>query len=415
MRSFIKTIGILITANMYFTFACVMPAFATTVPSTTGYIRVVPQASNIAYLAGNATRLVSTAAPAIGAAAAGASVGVRLVASPVGLAALGITAGLGLLAWYLSPNDVQDIKSGTASMFSIPNDIVINGQQQPQQTYLTQNTCSPTWYVGCTQEMLIFAFPDFTGCSGSSSTPLGITGWSNNSRMYTQPSGGPVGCYNVYTYYGTTGVQANAATVQPGTATSQQIIDYMIAQGPSYQHSPQASAVPVGVTGSDPTTAATNVITLPQDLSAFQTVVIANTAASPGDTVVNANAPAPQNTEETQTASSTTTTTTNPDGSETQDTTASVSCDTSAHDQRTFGQVLTDRQTGWQSSALLGTLELLKNLTWPTAIPVFSVNSSVFGMQSWSLSDYQSIFDAVRLILIAGAGFSAYRIVFAGS
>ena len=77
----------------------------------------------------------------------------------------------------------------------------------------------------------------------------------------------------------------------------------------------------------------------------------------------------------TQTTTTTTTTTTNPDGSVTQqeESTSSVSCSAGNHDQRTFGSVLQDHMNQWQGSGLLSALNLLKTLTWPSAIPTYSL------------------------------------------
>jgi hypothetical protein len=143
------------------------------------------------------------------------------------------------------------------------------------------------------------------------------------------------------------------------------------------------------------------------------TVVPANNVPA-GSSVVDPNAPAP--TEQTQSTqqSSTTTTTTNPDGSQTDQTTASVSCASGQHSTRTFGSVLQDHYNVWSASGLLGTLEVLKNLSWPTTFPTYTLQSSVMGTFTFDFNAWSGVINALRALVIAGAGFVAYRIIFIG-
>jgi hypothetical protein len=126
-----------------------------------------------------------------------------------------------------------------------------------------------------------------------------------------------------------------------------------------------------------------------------------------GSSVVDPNAPAP--TEQTQSTqqSSTTTTTTNPDGSQTDQTTASVSCASGQHSNRTFGSVLQDHYNVWSASGLLGTLEVLKNLSWPTTFPTYTLQSSVMGTFTFDFNAWSGVINALRALVIAGASFVA--------
>ena len=68
----------------------------------------------------------------------------------------------------------------------------------------------------------------------------------------------------------------------------------------------------------------------------------------------------------------------------------------------------------WQGSGLLSALNLLKTLTWPTSIPTYSLNSTLLGNFTLDFSAWSGMFTAIRSIIIALAGFVAYRIVFVG-
>jgi hypothetical protein len=118
-----------------------------------------------------------------------------------------------------------------------------------------------------------------------------------------------------------------------------------------------------------------------------------------------------------QTTTTTTTTTTNPDGSTTtqEAEAATVACSAGNHDQRTFGSVLQDHLNQWQGTGLLSALNLLKTLTWPTAIPTYSLQSHLFGTFTIDFTAWSGQLLALRSLLIALAAFVAYRIIFVGN
>ena len=125
-----------------------------------------------------------------------------------------------------------------------------------------------------------------------------------------------------------------------------------------------------------------------------------------------------QNGTQSTTTTTTTTTVTNPDGSttstDTQTDTAPVQCSAGNHESRTFGGILQDHLDLWQGSGLLSALNLLKTLTWPTTIPTYSLQSNLFGTFTLDFSAWSGMLTALRSIIIAIAGFVAYKIVFVG-
>ena len=59
---------------------------------------------------------------------------------------------------------------------------------------------------------------------------------------------------------------------------------------------------------------------------------------------------------------------------------------------------------------------LLKTLsTWPTAIPTYSLQSNLLGTFTLDFSAWSGMLTALRSVIIAIAGFVAYKIVFVGA
>ena len=137
-------------------------------------------------------------------------------------------------------------------------------------------------------------------------------------------------------------------------------------------------------------------------------IVVVDTVPPPAST--------PQQNTQQQTTTTTTTTTQNPDGSTTQheETQATTSCAAGSHQSQTFGTVLQAHQTLWATSGLLGTLNLLKSLTWPSTLPVIALPSAFFGSQQVDFNQWAWFFTVLRTLVIATASIAAYRIIFAG-
>ncbi|HNI21125.1 MAG TPA: hypothetical protein PLS35_20590, partial [Nitrospira sp.] len=96
------------------------------------------------------------------------------------------------------------------------------------------------------------------------------------------------------------------------------------------------------------------------------------------------------------------------------ETQATASCTVGSHESRTFGTVLQAHQTIWASSGLLGTLNLLKSLTWPSTLPVIALPSAFFGSQQVDFNQWAWFFTVLRTLVIATASIAAYRIIFVG-
>jgi len=232
--------------------------------------------------------------------------------------------------------------------------------------------------------------------------------------MWMQPAGQTSAArYNSYSITYSPANGANLASSQPGTPSTQQVQDYLTALPASDPLAPEKQTDPAGTTNPAPsgTASTTNLPVSPGEMPS--SVVPANAVPS-GSAVLNPSAPQP--TQQTQTAeqSSTTTTTTHPDGSQTEASTATVSCASGQHSPRTFGSVLQDHYTVWSASGLVGTLELLKNLSWPTTLPTYTLQSTVMGTFTVDFNAWAGVLTALRALVIAGAGFVAYRIVFVG-
>jgi hypothetical protein len=408
----VKHLLVVLVAEIYAVMACAAPAYAFQISSATGYARVVSQAAQQAYIASHRVQVISSLAPAISAAGAG-SVAVRAVAGPIGWASLAVSAGLVIAGMLYTNQEIQQVKNNAAVAAGVEPVITINGQSY---SGTMSSGCGSPPTIGCTQSLIQ---PNGMSAQQCGTIPVPLSpnpppGWTAHPVAWMQPLGqSTTACYNVYTitYNGVNG--ANLATSQPGTPSTQQLQNYLTGLPSSDPLAPEKQTDPVGTTNPAPTgsSSTTNLPVSPAEMPT--TIVPANNVPS-GSSVVDPNAPAP--TEQTQTTqqSSTTTTTTNPDGSQTDQTTASVSCASGQHSNRTFGSVLQDHYNVWSASGLLGTLEVLKNLSWPTTFPTYTLQSSVMGTFTFDFNAWSGVINALRALVIAGAGFVAYRIIFIG-
>ena len=364
------------------------PAYAFQVSSSsTGYVRVATQSAQLAYVAANRAALISTVASAA-AVASPASVAVRLVTGPVGWAALGVSVALTLAQMYYSSADLQAVKTAASPVNTSVRTYTYQGQ-----TYSVSGWTSTTAIPQCTSGIGYF-FPGTHLASpppspGMLSTPYG--GW------WCFPAGD------------------QAAVSSP---SQQNITDYLTALPASDPKAPENHTSPLGQ-GVSPTPA-DNITTNPVTPSQLAPTVKPAGQVAPTDAVIDPNAPAPAGAQppvpSSQTTTTTTTTTTNPDGSTTtqEEDSATVACSTGHHDQRTFGSVLQEHMTRWQGTGLLSTLNLLKTLTWPTAIPTYSLQSNLLGTFTLDFSAWSGLLTALRSLIIALSAFVAYRIIFVG-
>jgi hypothetical protein len=307
---------------------------------------------------------------------------------------------------------IKQVQNNAATFYGVPSVVTVNGQPVAAGGLILPDNCTGFWTIGCTQRLLIPTGLPVENCTGTSPSPP--SGWQAQPRGWLQVVGSPVAsCYDVHLFTYTGGNQTQAATSSPGTPTTNQIAGYMGQLPASDPLAPEQQNQPAGTTNPAPTgsTSTTNIPVSPNDMPT--TVVPANNVP-PGSSVVDPNAPPPTQQTQTTQQSSTTQTTTNPDGSQTDQSTASVSCASGQHSNRTFGSVLQDHYNVWSASGLLGTLEVLKNLSWPTTFPTYTLHSTVMGTFSFDFNAWSGVINALRALVIAGAGFVAYRIIFVG-
>ncbi len=387
--------------------------------STTGYSRVVREAEMIAWAA---ARRASAASAVGSAAAAGASsVAWLAVTGPLGWAALGVMTGMVLYEWYYSGQDLQDLKDGAKG--ALPPDYEVF-----HPNYGTFRVPGPAW-----NSTYASVRPAAHGLHAACNDGGGPYDWSIGPYPNTTASvfqGPLIGALRVgptemhgdvgYGYYlchfaGASGSATQAPAREP---TGNEIADYLNSLPNTDPRSLPAHGNPVGA-GHAPMSA-TQVESTPINATEIQTQAVPVSQVQPRDTVVKENevplAGMQTQTQTQQQTSKTTTATTNPDGSVTEHATeeATASCTAGQHDAKTLRTIWEDHKAKWQSSGLLAALELLKQLTWPAELPTITFTSQFFGTRVVNFNDWAWAFTAARAILIAGATFVAYRIVFVG-
>ncbi len=386
------------------------------IQSNTGYARIASAANIASYTSGNRAAVISQVAAA--AATSGASsVAVRIVAG-ANFATIGVFAGMAIYEYLYTSSDLAQVKSHAAP----PGSWTLQNFSHP----ITSAGPCPDATAQCPSGYKSWVWTPNTGTYGTvcalySGNPLYL--YPGPPTGYTAPSGwtnwtgrqGYAGCFSF---------QPNADTgptpvytQQP--PTQQQMQTYLTNLAPGAPYSVEAETIPLGQGATVPNA---DVVTVnPVDPTVQPTSVVPAGNVGAGDAVLNPNAPAPTNTtitnNTTQTNTTTTTTTTNTDGSVTQQATetATASCSTTGHDQRTMGSVLQSHLTAWNGSALLGALTTLKTLTWPSTMPTYTLQSSLLGTFNFDFSAWSTSLLALRSLIIAVASFVAYRIVFVGS
>ena len=91
-----------------------------------------------------------------------------------------------------------------------------------------------------------------------------------------------------------------------------------------------------------------------------------------------------------------------------------MSCAVGNHEPRSFGGILQAHMETWKGSGLLSALNLLETLVWPTTSPTYTLTSSFLGTFTFDFSAWAGMLLAIRSIIIAIAGFVAYKIIFVG-
>jgi len=382
----------------------VVPVYAFQVSqSTTGYVRTLNASGASAMF--SASRPAQLSAVASAASAGGASLAIRMVAG-LGWVGLGVAAGLILYEMYYTPAELEAVKTAATP----PVGLDIPGYTEPANS--TVAACA-TCYFGTPGYQIQVSDPSpGVGCSGALFVTLtspgpGWLGWGGWA--------GFDGCVN---NHGPSGAGTPVSgTVVP--ATESQIATYIQNLPANDPLSVESNTAAVGVGGASQP--AGTVLNQPVEATTVTTQVVPASQVQPTDVVVDPNATKPAgtvtNTTSTQTTTTTTTTVTNPDGSttDTQEETAPVSCTSGNHELRTFGGILQDHMDLWKGSGLLSALNLLKTLTWPTTIPTYSLQSNLLGNFTLDFSAWSGMLTAIRSIIIAIAGFVAYRMIFVGA
>ena len=405
------------------------PVFAL-VSSTNKYDLIINQANRIANQHANKIAKAATVAAAAKAVSP-VSLAMRVVAGPVGWAAIGVQAGLYLYQTYYSANDLQDVKNAAgqaaatpAYIADVPAGINVPASQActtptvPGSCYVNYNGNlyfgDPTIYDG----MLVLEVPKRPNLNPPVFPPnppyvvileLTVENVDLLNPVTFAREGSTRGGRWVYGH-----TRPFGPPPPPPEPTQQQIQDFLQTLPDNDPRSLDSHSQPLG-TGIEPTPAG-QITTTTATPAELPTTVVPQTTVLPTDTVVVKDVPPPAGatTTQTTTQSTTTTTTTNPDGSETQQETATASCASANHDQRTFGSVLTEHQAKWNNAPLLAALTQLKTLAWPSTLPAVSFSSVLFGSFQVDFNAWAWVFLALKTLILAGASLAAYRIVFVG-
>ena len=410
----LKLLWYLAAVEVFALYLVVFPVYAFQVSSsTTGWVRTVNTAGASAMFAANRAANISTIASAA-ASAGGTSLAIRMVTG-LGWVGLGVSAGLLLYDLYYSSSELAAVKAAA----TVPAHHVVPGVTLPANAQVIQPCAAPYNCSGFDAVVNIpgTAPPGTSGCVTSVPTmPLGWWMWGNNLQ-------GDGGCM-----IGHLSGQANApVTVPATTGTASEIAATLQSMPASNPLSLESNTTPQGVSGS--TTPADQVVTQSIPSTQVPSQVVPATSVGPTDVVVNKDATAPAGTAppttatQTTTGTSTTTTTTTTDGNTTTSTTTTTetetapvsSCSVGNHEPRTFGGILQTHLDTWKGSGLLSALTLLGTLVWPTTSPTYTLTSSFLGTFTFDFSAWAGMLLAIRSIIIAIAGFVAYKIIFVGS
>ena len=420
MRKKLSLVLYMLLVEVVAVYLVVVPVYAFQVSSsTTGWVRTLPPSGASAMLAANRASTIASIASAASAGGA-ASFALRLVTG-AGWIGLGVMAGLLLYEAYYTPAELAAVKAAAMQpeSFSIPGftNFAPNNLQ-------FSSPCKASLGTQCNGRDQSLEWrkipPGSGGCtSAGGNPPPGWTPWGSHPAG----DGSCVSYHNIAAGAGSLGSVVPATTGTPAEVAA--VLQNLPASDPL---SIESNTMPAGVGVAS--TPADQVVSQPVPASQVSTQVVPASQVGPTDVVVNKDATAPAGPVPTQTATQTSTTTnttttttvTNPNGSTTTTSTtteteeAPVSaCSTGNHEQRTFGGILQDHMDLWKGSGLLSALNLLKTLTWPTAIPTYSLQSNLLGNFTLDFSAWSGMLTAIRSIIIAIAGFVAYRMIFVGA
>ena len=349
----------------------------------------------------------------------GAAARIRGVVRPVGWGLLGVSAALTLASLYYSAQEVQAVK--TAALAGGPPVGTRNdgsGTGLPAGAVWNPASCVHPCAFNAQQYFSVDSVGEsstscYQGNDGGTFTDPAWPGWTRSNQGISGPT-----CRRnwFHTNNGTTASsQQEIGFLPPSNLTLGEYQTYVGGLPAANPNSIESNTTPLGQGATAPS--AENVTTLPVSPTEVVPTVKPASQVGPTDAVIDPNAPAPAGPQPPVPSTQTTTTTTNPDGSvtEQEESTSSVSCSAGNHDPRTFGSVLQEHLNQWQGSGLLSALTLLKTLTWPSAIPTYSLQSNLLGSFTLDFSACSGMLTAIRSLIIALAGFVAYRIIFVGN
>lgn len=375
----------------------------------TQYARVVAQAEQIALAhARAATTAASVASAAVATTPPSTLIKFVTSANWLGLAVL---AGVTIMSLYYSSQQLQAVRQAATPSAGADG-------QNPTRHY-------DVYGIG-TNGSCLATIPSGPGAGGSKSCMTGydqiavlavgqgcFTGWGNTAdwEAYgSTGSGDGVACWVAHK----SGRPNGLVVAQGQPATQQQVQTYLQSLSDSDPNSLVSHSAPGGSNHSAPGPAdnATTIGIDPADAAS----TVKQKPVPAMDSMVADNVPPPAGTQQQQTQqqAATTSTVTNPDGSATETTIATVACTTPDHEPRTMASVLQAHQETWNTSGLIGAVNLLKNLVWPTTLPTISLPSQFFGTQTVNFNDWAWFFTALRALVIAIATLASYRIIFVG-
>ena len=408
----LKLLWYLAAVEVFALYLVVFPVYAFQVSSsTTGWVRSVNAAGASSMFAANRAANISTIASAA-ASAAGTSLAIRMVTG-LGWVGLGVSAGLLLYDLYYSSSELAAVKAAA----TVPAHKGVPGVTLPAHAQVVQ-PCAAPFTCGGFDAILNIPGPGPAGSSGCVISvpmmPVGWWVWGTNP----QADGGCV--------IGHLTGQANAPVNVPATTgTASEIATTLQSMPAANPLSLESNTTPQGVSGS--TAPADQVVTQSIPSTSVTSQVVPATSVGPTDVVVNKDATAPAGTAPTVTATQTTTgtsttTTTTTNGNTTTATTTTTdtdtapvsSCSVGNHEPRSFGGILQTHLDTWKGSGLLSALNLLGTLVWPTTSPTYTLTSSFLGTFTFDFTAWAGMFLAIRSIIIAIAGFVAYKIIFVG-
>jgi hypothetical protein len=403
MRAKLSLVLYMLVVEAVAVYLVVFPVYAFQVSqSTTGWVRTLNASGSSAMFAASRSATIASIAQ-VAAGSTAASLALRLVAG-AGWVGLGVSAGLLLYQLYYSPAEIQSLRDRAAT----PGAWTVAGVTGSILTVVSDNNVE---YV---------AYGDGRisgGCSPTTANQLQAQGFTSFQTIeLTAPlRAGPYCALGKLKASGGPHPVLGAST----PATEAQLQTFVGGLPAADPLSVESNTAVAGV-GAQPQPA-DHVVNQPVPASDVTTQVVPASQVQPTDVVVDPNATKPAgtvtNNTSTQTTTTTTTTVTNTDGSTTTQETdaAPVSCTSGNHEQRTFGGILQDHMDLWQGSGLLSALTLLKTLTWPTAIPTYSLQSNLLGNFTLDFSAWSGMLTAIRSIIIAIAAFVAYRMIFVGA